>query len=61
MNEIDHFKFCVLYSDDMTADMDHLHVKRIYLVNFSYIVTEDADTELYQCQTQLQVHGWGFL
>jgi hypothetical protein len=43
MNEIDHFKFFVLYSDNMTPDMNHLHVKRIYLVNFSYIVIEDAD------------------
>jgi hypothetical protein len=30
MNEIDHFKFFVLYSGDVTAIVDHLHVKRIY-------------------------------
>jgi hypothetical protein len=41
MNEIDHFKVFILYSDDVTADMNHLYVKRIYLVNFSYIVIED--------------------
>jgi hypothetical protein len=29
MNEINHFKVFVLYSDDVTADVDHLHVKRI--------------------------------
>jgi hypothetical protein len=41
MNEIDHFKFFILCSGDMAADMDHLHVKRIHLVSFSYIVIED--------------------
>jgi hypothetical protein len=41
MNEIDHFKFFVLCSGDMAADMDHLHIKRIHLVSFSYIVIED--------------------
>jgi hypothetical protein len=30
MNEIDYFKVCVLYSDDVIADVHHLHVKRIY-------------------------------
>jgi hypothetical protein len=30
MNEIDHFKVFVLCSDDMVADVDHLHVKRIH-------------------------------
>jgi hypothetical protein len=32
MNEIDALKVFVLYSGDMdmTADVDHLHVKRIY-------------------------------
>jgi hypothetical protein len=30
MNVIDHFKVFILCSDDMTADVDHLHVKRIY-------------------------------
>jgi hypothetical protein len=42
MNEIDHFKVFILYSGGVTADVDHLHVKRIYLVNFSYIVIEDV-------------------
>jgi hypothetical protein len=41
MNEINHFKVCVLYSDDVTTDVDHLYVKRIHLVSFSYIVIED--------------------
>jgi hypothetical protein len=40
MNEIDHFKFFVLCSGDMTTDMNHLHVNRIHLVNFSYIFIE---------------------
>jgi hypothetical protein len=30
MNEIDHFNFFVLYSGDVTADVDHLHVNRIH-------------------------------
>jgi hypothetical protein len=30
MNVIDHFKVFILCSGDMTADVDHLHVKRIY-------------------------------
>jgi hypothetical protein len=30
MNEIDHFKVFVFYSGDVTADVDHLHVKRIH-------------------------------
>jgi hypothetical protein len=42
MNEIDHFKVFVLYSGDVPADVDHLHVKRIHLVGFSYIVIEDS-------------------
>jgi hypothetical protein len=36
MNEIDHFKVFVLCSDDVTTDVDHLYVKRIHLVSFSY-------------------------
>jgi hypothetical protein len=31
MNEINHFKNFVLYSDDMTVDVDHSYVKRIHL------------------------------
>jgi hypothetical protein len=42
MNEIDNFKVFVLCSGDVIADVDHLHVKRIYLVGFSYIVIEDS-------------------
>jgi hypothetical protein len=30
MNEIDHFKIFILYSDDVAADVDDLHVKRIH-------------------------------
>jgi hypothetical protein len=41
MNEIDHFKKFILYSGDMTVDVDHLYVKR-NLVNFSYIVPDDS-------------------
>jgi hypothetical protein len=41
MNEMDHFQVCVLCISDVTADVDHLHIKKIYLVNFSYIVVED--------------------
>jgi hypothetical protein len=38
MNEIDHFKVFILYSGDVAVDVDHLHIKRIQLVDFSYIV-----------------------
>jgi hypothetical protein len=37
MNEIGHFKICVLCS----GDVDHLHVKRIPLMSFSYVVIYD--------------------
>jgi hypothetical protein len=30
MNEIDHFIFFVFCSNDVIADVDHLHVKRIH-------------------------------
>jgi hypothetical protein len=30
MNEIDRSKVFIFYSGDVTADVDHLHVKRIY-------------------------------
>jgi hypothetical protein len=39
MNEIDHFKVFILYSGDVAA-VDHLYIKRIHLVDFSYIVIE---------------------
>jgi hypothetical protein len=42
MNEIDHFKVLVFCSGDVATDVDHLHVKRIHLVGFSYIVIEDS-------------------
>jgi hypothetical protein len=42
MNEIDYFKIFVFYSGDVTTDVDHLHIKRIHLVNFSYIVIDDV-------------------
>jgi hypothetical protein len=35
MNEIDHFKVFILYSSDVTANVTHLHVKRIQLVSFN--------------------------
>jgi hypothetical protein len=41
MNEIVYFKVFVFYSGDVTANVDHLHVKRIHLVGISYIVIED--------------------
>jgi hypothetical protein len=46
MNEFDHFKVFKLCSGDVTADVDHLHVKRIHLVSFSYIVIENKDNSL---------------
>jgi hypothetical protein len=30
MNEIDYFKKIVLYSGDVTVNVDHLYVKRIH-------------------------------
>jgi hypothetical protein len=39
MNEIDHFKIFVLYSDYMTADVDHLYVKKIISEFFLYSYT----------------------
>jgi hypothetical protein len=41
MNEIDHFKLFIFYSDDMIADMYYLHIKRIHLMSFSFIVVDD--------------------
>jgi hypothetical protein len=44
MCEINHFKAFVLCNYDVATDMDHLHVKRIYLeslVGQFYIVRED--------------------
>jgi DNA-binding GntR family transcriptional regulator len=42
MNEVDHFKVFIFYSDGVTTDMNHLHVKRIHLVDFHYIIIEDS-------------------
>jgi hypothetical protein len=41
MKEIDHFKVFVLRSGDVVVDVARLHIKRIHLINFSYIVIED--------------------
>jgi hypothetical protein len=41
MNEIDHFKKFILCNSDVTSNVDHLHIKRIHLLSFSYIVIED--------------------
>jgi hypothetical protein len=30
MNEIDYFKKIIICCDDVTADVDHLHVKRTH-------------------------------
>jgi hypothetical protein len=43
MNKIDHFlKKIYFCSGDVEADLNHLHIKRIHLVDFSYIVIEDG-------------------
>jgi hypothetical protein len=42
MGAINHLKFFIMYSDDITTDVYHLHIKRIHLMSFSYIVIEDA-------------------
>jgi hypothetical protein len=42
MSEISHFKFFILCSGDVTVDVDHFHIKIIYLVCSSYIVIEDT-------------------
>jgi hypothetical protein len=38
MSEINHFKKFVLYSDDVTADIDHLDVKKIQLEPFHVVL-----------------------
>jgi hypothetical protein len=38
MREINYFKFFIMYSDDVTVDVDHLYIKRIHLVYSYYIV-----------------------
>jgi hypothetical protein len=47
MSEINHFKVFVLCSDDVVTDVYHLHVKRIHLVSFYYIVIDDTDTPMH--------------
>jgi hypothetical protein len=50
MSEINHFKVFVLCSGDVTANVDHLHVKRIHLeplMGHLYIVREDNINESY--------------
>jgi hypothetical protein len=42
MSEINHFNFFVLCSSDVTADVDHLYMKIIHFMSFSYIVIEDS-------------------
>jgi hypothetical protein len=44
MGEINYFKKIILYSIDVTADMDNFYVKRIhleFLVSHLYIVREN--------------------
>jgi hypothetical protein len=46
MSEINQFKKFILYSGDVTADVDQLHIKRIHLepfVGHLYIVREDIN------------------
>jgi hypothetical protein len=50
MREINHFK--VFYN------VDHLHVKRIQLVSFSYIVIEDTCA---LCSTDFLMNNTNFL
>jgi hypothetical protein len=49
MNKIGHFNFFILCSGDMSTDLDHLHIKRIHLVSFSYIVIEDSTLNTFFC------------
>jgi hypothetical protein len=43
MNEFDYFKVFILYSGNVATNIDHLYIKRIHLLNFSYIVIEDKE------------------
>jgi hypothetical protein len=52
MSEINYFKFFIMYSDDVTADVNYLHVKKIYLVNFSYIIIDDYTGDVPACNHQ---------
>jgi hypothetical protein len=42
MSEINYFKKIILCSGDVRADIDHLYIKIIYLVNFCYITIDDT-------------------
>jgi hypothetical protein len=42
MNVIGLFKVFILFSSEVAANVDHLHVKRIHLVDFSYIIIENS-------------------
>jgi hypothetical protein len=64
MNEINHFKVFVFSSGDVATDVDHLHVKRIQLVSFSYIVIKDYITSylvlpmlLFTCYSKDELAG----
>jgi hypothetical protein len=41
VNKIDHFKIYLHFSGDVSADVNHLHIIKFYLVNFSYIIIDD--------------------
>jgi hypothetical protein len=41
MSKIDHFKAFIVCSGDMSAGMNHLHIKRIHLMSSYYIVIGD--------------------
>jgi hypothetical protein len=60
MSEINHFKRFVLYSGDMIADVNHLHIKRIhleFLMGHVYIVREDSKIRTYPF-TIVKSSGW---
>jgi hypothetical protein len=59
MNEIDYFKVFILYSGDVTIDVNHLHIKRIDLVNFSYIVIDDMTLKSWSC-SMYSSRTWDF-
>jgi hypothetical protein len=44
MNKIDYFKNFILCNGDVTANVNHMHIKIIHLVNFSYIIIDDSNT-----------------
>jgi hypothetical protein len=48
MRETNHFKAFILCSCDVTADVEHLHIKNSLriLSRYLYIITDDLDMEL---------------